>query len=32
VTADYGDARYGALTDVFNERSYLAIPPCLFSY
>ena len=32
VTADYGDARYGALSGVFNERGYLAIPPCLFGY
>ena len=32
VTAVYGDARYGALSGVFNERGYVAIPPCLFGY
>jgi len=30
VTAAYADPRYGALTEVFNERGYMAIPPCLF--
>ena len=30
VTAEYGDARYGSLNAPFNERGYVAIPPCLW--
>ena len=32
ATARYGDARYGKLTDVFNEADYLTISPCLFGF
>ena len=32
VTAEYGDARYGSLNAPFNERGYVAIPPCLFGH
>ena len=32
VTAEYGDARYGSLDAPFNERGYVAIPPCLFGH
>jgi len=30
VTALYGDEKYGALSEVFNEANYVAIPPCIF--
>lgn len=30
VTAEYGRPEYGPLTAVFNEKDYIAIPPCIF--
>ena len=33
ITAKYGDVKYGVSTsDVFNEKDYIAIPPCLFGF
>ena len=33
ITAKYGNEKYGGSTaDVFNEKDYIAIPPCLFGY
>ena len=32
MTAVYGDAKYGPLSSVFNERGYVGIPPCLFGH
>ena len=33
ITAKYGDEKYGGSTDdVFNEKDYIAIPPCLFGF
>ena len=33
ITAKYGDEKYGGLTtDVFNEKDYIAISPCLFGF
>ena len=30
MTALYGNASYGPLSAVFNEKDYVALPPCLF--
>ena len=32
VTARYGDERYGPTTKVFNEKNYIALPPCIFGH
>ena len=32
ITARYGDEKYGSTDDVFNEKDYLAISPCLYGY
>jgi hypothetical protein len=32
MTAKYGDEQYGATTDVFNEKDYVAILPCIFGH
>jgi hypothetical protein len=32
VTARYGDERYGPTTKVFNEKNYVALPPCIFGH
>jgi len=30
VSAEYGRPEYGSLNEVFNEKDYVAIPPCIF--
>ena len=30
VTARYGNTRYGPTSKVFNEKNYVALPPCVF--
>ena len=30
VTARYGSERYGPTSKVFNEKNYVALPPCIF--
>ena len=32
MTAKYGDEMYGSTNDVFNEKDYITILPCLFGY
>eukprot|EP00928_Gymnodinium_smaydae_P098588 TRINITY_DN9201_c0_g2_i2.p1 TRINITY_DN9201_c0_g2~~TRINITY_DN9201_c0_g2_i2.p1 ORF type:complete len:781 (-),score=80.76 TRINITY_DN9201_c0_g2_i2:119-2461(-) len=32
VTVEYGKPNYGALSQVFNEKNYVAIPPCIFGH
>jgi hypothetical protein len=32
VSAEYGKPAYGSLNAVFNEKDYVAIPPCIFGY
>jgi len=32
MTAKYGDEKYGKTTEIFNERDYITILPCLYGY
>ena len=32
ITAKYGNEKYGKTSNVFNEKDYVAIDPCLFGY
>ena len=32
ITAKYGDEKYGKTSNVFNEKDYVTIDPCLFGY
>ena len=32
ATADYGDEKNGDVKSIFNEASYVAIPPCIFGF
>jgi hypothetical protein len=32
ITATYGDEKYGSTSNIFNEKDYIAISPCLYGY
>ena len=32
VTAQYGDEKYGSTDDVFNEKDYITILPCIYGF
>ena len=32
MTAKYGEEKYGSTDNVFNEKDYITILPCIFGY